>query len=286
MALLLVALLPLALPLPVWAQPGESPPGAGACEDPAALVSQVEQAVLEARFEEARATTDRAETAFGCTGSAEGTLLARLWLAEGAMAHVEGDAGSRDQAFASALRIAPGQWTEAFGDELKALWQAAAGLPRATGTLQVEGLAEGQAAFVDGQPVTVPAELESGLYLVQADGGPPLFTRIVLLPGDQTLVVRVEPAAGSDAGEAATLAGNAPESKRHRGRWLWFAGAGAGAALAGTSALLATRQDGGMEQAASVDELDGAWARQRGYGYATYALAGLSAACVGVGIAW
>ncbi|MCK6504806.1 hypothetical protein L6R53_15620 [Myxococcota bacterium] len=249
-----------------------------ACDEPAELVAQVEQAVLDARFEDARAATDRAERAFGCTGSAEGALLARLWVAEGAMAHVEGDPAARDQAFASAQRVAPGQWTEAFGAALESLWAAAAAQPRSRGTLQVEGLAPGQGARVDGRPVQTPAELESGLYLVQADGGPPLFTRIVLLPDEQTLVVRVEPQAPATAAPTA--------GRDHRGRGWWFAGAGVAAALSGTSAWLATRQDGAMEGATSIDELDGDFGRQKGFGYATWGLAGLGAACVGVGIAW
>lgn len=249
-----------------------------ACDAPQELVAQVEQAVLDARFEDARVATDRAEVAFGCTGSAEGALLARLWVAEGAMAHVEGDAASRDQAFASAQRIAPGQWTDAFGGELEALWAAAADLPRRRGTLQVEGLAEGQAARVDGRVLATPAELESGLYLVQAEGGPPLFTRIVLLPGDQTLVVHVDP--------PEALAPTVTPERRHRGRGWWFAGAGVAAALSGTSAWLATRQDGAMEQAPTLEELDADYGRQKGFGYATWGLAGLGAACVGVGIAW
>lgn len=249
-----------------------------ACDAPVELVAQVEQAVLDARFEDARLATDRAELAFGCTGTAEGALLARLWVAEGAMAHVEGDEAARDQAFASAWRVAPGQWTEAFGEGLKPLWQAAAGQPRSRGTLQIEGLQPGQAARVDGRAVETPAQLDSGLYLVQADGGPPLFTRIVLLPGEQTLVVHIEPQGQVTAAAAA--------ERTHRGRGWWFAGAGVAAALSGTSAWLATRQDGAMETATSIDELDGGFGRQKAFGYATWGLAGLGAACVGVGIAW
>lgn len=251
------------------------------CGQPAALVEQVEQAVLDARFEEARATTDLAEAAFGCTGSADSALLARIWIAEGAMAHIEGDAASRDQAFASAQRIAPGAWTEAFGDDLEALWRSAADIDSGTGQLDLEGLTEGQVAMVDGQPVAVPALLASGLYLVQADddGGPPAFARIVLVPSDQTLVVRVD----QDNVDSAQIVMEKPDRK---GKWVWFAGAGAAAALAGTSALLANGQDGAMDSAATMAELDGAYGRQKGFTYASYGLAGLGVACVGVGIAW
>ena len=74
--------------------------------------------------------------------------------------------------------------------------------------------------------------------------------------------------------------------RRHRGRWAWFAGAGAAAVLAGTSAVLAHHQDAVMQDAASGTELDRAYGHQKGFAYATWGLAGLGAACVGVGFYW
>ncbi len=256
-------------------------PARADCDDPAERVDQVEAAVLDARFEDARAHIEEAEAAFGCTGTADNTLLARVWLAEGAMAHVEGDASSRDKAFASAARVAPTVFVDAYGEELRGAWQAAAGMPQGLGQLQLEGLAEGATAMVDGAPVDVPAELVSGLYLLQADadGGPPVFARIVLVPDDQTLVVRVE-----DPGTAPTPA--TADGRRHRKKWPWFAAAGGAAALGGASAWLASRQDATLSDASTLDTLDSARSSQRGFAFASYGLAGASVALLGVGIAW
>ncbi len=255
-------------------------PARAACDDPAEKVSLVEQAVLDARFDDARDHLAQAEAAFGCTGTADNTLLARLWLAEGAMAHIEGDERSRDQAFASAARVAPDTWTTAFGDDLRTAWEAAAAAPRGQGQLQLEGLDDGAVAMVDGQPMQVPAELDSGLYLVQADakGGPPVFARIVLVPDDQTLVVRVEDPHNLD--QTATL------EPRKRKKWPWFAAAGGAAVLGGTAALLATTQENAIQDSSSVDDLNGAFGRQKAFAYTSYGLAGATAVLVGVGVAW
>lgn len=255
-------------------------PAHAACPDPAQVVGQVEQSVLDADFEAARAAMAQVEAAFGCSGTADSELLARTWLAEGAMAHVEGDSVGRDQAFASAARLAPGLWTEAFGSDLQALWQAAAAAPTGTGSLALEGLQEDAVALVDGQPIQVPALLASGLYLVQADasGGPPLFTRIVLVPDDQTLVVRVD-APGT---EPAAVSHDEPRPRK----WPWFVAAGGTAVLAGTSAVLSISQDGAIDRATTGDELDAAYGRQRIYAIGSYGLAGASAVLVGIGLAW
>jgi hypothetical protein len=255
-------------------------PARAGCEDPAGRVDLVEQAVLEARFDDARTHMAEAEAAFGCTGTADNGLLARIWLAEGAMAHVEGDPDSRDQAFASAARVSPGTFNDAYGDELRAAWEAAAGAPMGLGQLALEGLSDDAVAMVDGKTVQVPASLISGLYLVQADagGGPPVFSRIVLVPDDQTLVVTVD--------DPSALASATVQEPSRRTRWPWYAAAGGAAVLSGTSAVLASRQDGGMEDATNLDQLDGAYGRQKGFAYASYGLAGASAALLGVGLVW
>lgn len=252
------------------------------CADPAALVDQVEQAVLDARFDDARQAMAQVEAAFGCTGTADSQLLARTWLAEGAMAHVEGDPAGRDQAFASAARVAPETWTVAFGDELRGAWEAAAVAPAGRGQLEVEGLSSDARALLDGKPVQVPAELPAGLYLLQADpgGDPPVFTRIVLVPEDQTLVVRVEEPTAPQAGLPVDA------DRRQRKKWPWLVAAGGTAALAGTSALLATQQHGAMEEATDPSTLDGAYGRQKGLAWASYGLAGSSAVLLGIGLAW
>ncbi|NOY26012.1 MAG: hypothetical protein GXP62_09090, partial [Oligoflexia bacterium] len=61
---------------------------------------------------------------------------------------------------------------------------------------------------------------------------------------------------------------------------------GAAAALAGTSAILATRQDTAMTEATTPTELEAAHGRQRSFAYASVGLSGVSAVCVGLGIAW
>lgn len=250
------------------------------CPDPGAAVERVEQAVLDARFEDARAAMALVEAAFGCTGTADSTLLARIWLAEGAMAHIEGDLTSRNRAFASAARVAPEVWTRAFGEELHAAWQAAAQEETGIGLLTLEGLAEDAVALVDGQPVSVPAQLASGLYLVQADadGGPPVFARIVLVPDDQNLVLQV------DDPSLHTAATTVDQPRRKK--WPWLAAAGGAALLSGTSAVLAVTQDGALDQAGTTGDLDAAHARQQAFAYGSYGLAGASAVLLGIGLVW
>lgn len=254
------------------------------CEDAGALVAEVEQAVLDAQFEQARSFADRVEAAFGCGGTADATLLARLWLAEGAMAHVEGDPIGRDQAFASAWRVAPMYWTEAFGPELRAAWEKASRERRGRGRLEVDGLQAGLVARVDGAPLPLPIELESGLYLVQAgqDGGRPVFSRIVMVPDAQTLVVRVEaPATGLAGGEPTSA-----RARRDRKGTGWYAGAGAAVLLSGTGFLLANAQNPVMREASDVDTLNAAFGRQKAFSYGGYGMLGLGAVCLGVGLAW
>lgn len=255
------------------------------CEDPEAIVGEVEQAVLSTRFDQARSAADRAEAAFGCTGSAEAQILARLWLAEGAMAHVEGDSIGRDQAFASAWRVAPLYWTASFGSDLEALWREAGQQERGRGRLELQGMAKGHSARVDGAPLPLPIDLEAGLYLVQAGevGQGPVFSRIVLVPDEQTLVVRVEASTNSAVGSA-EVASFQPE-RRRKGTG-WYIGAGAAALLSGTSALLAVSQNGAMDAAGEVDTLETRYGRQKALAYSSYGLAGASALCLGVGLAW
>lgn len=255
------------------------------CEDPGEIVGEVEAAVLSTRFDLAREAADRAEAAFGCTGSAEAQVLARLWLAEGAMAHVEGDSIGRDQAFASAWRVAPHHWTQSFGPDLEALWREAGKQERGRGRLELQGMAEGQTARVDGAPLPVPIDLEAGLYLVQAgeQGQGPVFSRIVMVPDEQTLVVRVEAPAGAPVASGGTAT---VEPERKRKGTGWYIGAGAAALLSGTSALLAVSQNGGMDAAGEVDTLDAHYGRQKAMAYGSYGLAGASALCLGIGLAW
>lgn len=254
-----------------------------ACDDPADAVDRVEEAVLDGRFEAARSELARAEASFGCTGRADAPLLARLFLSEGAMAHIEGDAVVRDRAFASAGRVSPATWTPSFGSELRALWVAAQGAERGEGELALEGLPAGAVAMIDGQPVEVPLRLDSGLYLVQADqdGGPPVFARIVLVDRDQTLVVQVDPAAlGVEPAPASTT------TARGRRKWPWLAAAGGAVALSATSAVLAKAQDPAMTDAGALGDLDAAYGRQKTFAYASYGLGGVGVALLGVGIAW
>ena len=68
-----------------------TPPALPPCEDVAALVTQVETAVLDGRQEEVQALISRTEVAFACGELADPAALAHLLLAQGVWLSLGGE---------------------------------------------------------------------------------------------------------------------------------------------------------------------------------------------------
>jgi len=94
----------------------------------------------------------------------------------------------------------------------------------------------------------------------------------------------VAPIAASQAAAPAAPPGAArlpAAPRRDRPGWL-IPSSAAAAALAVTSALLAVRQDAAMEDATTLDDLDTAYDRQRGWAWTSYGSMGLTVVSIGL----
>jgi hypothetical protein len=170
------------------------------------------------------------------------------------------------------------------------------------GQVRISPVPAGYAAAIDGVVVSPPAPASEGLHLVQVGpaAGPMAFASVFHLPAGDTFFVLtgmettppavaapsapVAPIAASQAAAPAAPPGAArlPAAPRHdRPGWL-IPSSAAAAALAVTSALLAVRQDAAMEDATTLDDLDTAYDRQRGWAWTSYGSMGLTVVSIGL----
>ena len=263
------------------------------CADPAALVADAEQAVLEARWDDAWDLVDAVEDAFGCSPAASPELLARMWQAEGVLHASTGEANAADDAFAAASRVDPDQWNPDYGPAMKALFDATAGRSPVPVVVELRPPLERFVGLVDGVVTTAPFSVPAGLHLIQVgpQDEPMRFAKVVFLPPgehsvidhgvDETVpavgaVVAIGPVVGPPPPDALT-----DPSRPPRKTPLLVAG-GAALALGLGSAIAATTQNAAMTNAASVDSLEAAYGRQQAFGYAGYGLLGAGGALVGL----
>ena len=118
---------------------------------------------------------------FGCR-VVEPALLARYWLAQAMVWHLQ-EREDEAQAALGAAKVAEGSvFTEDLGDELRGLWEAAP-IPRAeTVRVKIRGLARGDGVRIDTidmpEPVVVP-----GFHLIQVvRDGEVVFGRVAEVP--------------------------------------------------------------------------------------------------------
>ena len=274
---------------------------ASPCEDVEAIVLDVEQSVMQLRLAQATLALERAEEALSCGAHGSSELLGRMWLAEGVLHEMQGDQAASAAAFAAAGRAHPDGWDATYGEAMEARYRSALVAPGGVAWLDVAPVPVPYEARLDGAPAAFPAEIPSGIHLVQVGpaDAPALFGQIVdLAPGDRTelysgltppvseLDERPELAAGVEASRAVSsppvdLAGAlgvpvskpAPPSRRAG----LVVGAVAGGAALG-AALMTIPQTSKMRSAEDVEGLNQAFKQQKTWAYTSYSLLGVATA--------
>jgi len=260
-------------------------------------VGQLEAQVIAGDFAEIAPMVDRIEQALGCGPAADPAMLGRLFRAEGAWLHLTGATDEAAMAFMSSRRVDPGGWTDAYGPQLRAVFEEAAHHAQAGGPAQLRldpAPPEGFQSLLDGRPADLPAPATPGLYLLQllppgADGAQ--FARLVMLyPGEQvaldpgTLVIPDVVLGDERSGEEPGLVDTpgAQAAGQRRRSWVWLGIGGGAAVAAGATALVARAQVRTAQRAESVAVVDAAERTQMGWGVTSYALLGVSAVSVGL----
>jgi hypothetical protein len=281
-----------------------SPPAEAGCPDPGPLSRELDAAVLAQDWLRAQRGIDALTEALGCGDPADPAQLGALFRAHGAALLAGGAADEARLAFAAAVQVDPAGRTlglsapaeAAFTDAGRSVGQLGAG------TITLDPAP--QPAFsvlLDGRPVRLPATAPAGAHLVQVmapydaprAGSKARSARLVLLfDGEQLVVdpgpVSIEPAPGTwDPPPTAAPAGRPrPELTRPM---LISAGSlalGAGAFWAGAAVQPGRAEDAArlQDSKAALAGIDRAEALHRGLGITSYALLGLSASALTVGL--
>jgi len=168
-----------------------SPLAHAECDDVATLVDSAEQAVIEARTDDAGATLRQAEAALGCSPVPSAALLARMWLAEGTRAYMQGDEKVARLAFAAAARVAPEVWVESYGPQVRQIYKTAAEHDGGTGSVRIHPNPEGWSTTLDGEAVSFPFDAASGLHMVQVGRSAERteYSEVFYLPRDETYFI-------------------------------------------------------------------------------------------------
>jgi hypothetical protein len=258
------------------------------CVDVPQELDAAERAIVDARLEDAGGSLERIAGAVAARPDAaerpcarlDAPTVARFWLAEGAAASLSGSSDAAARAFQAAARVDAARWTPAFGATLRAEWEWAAQLPTASAAIALEPATEGWPTWLDGLARAFPADTTAGLHLVQI-GEPPAWGAIVLVPANETFVVRV-PDLGVALAPDATLE---PAPRRHP-RAAFVAGGAVCVAAGGALAWMAEQKDDDLARAGDLDELHQARRSQQTLGALAYSLLGVGAAGIVVGVAW
>jgi hypothetical protein len=254
-----------------------------------------ERAIVDARLDDAGRSLERIEAAIGAPpGSGDGVcarleprLLARFWIAEGAMASLGGSPEAAARAFRAANRVDPAQWTTVFGSALRAEWEAAAQLEDESGAVTLEpGTPAGRSTWLDGLDATFPVDTSDGLHLVQLGTAEAAeWGTIVLVPAGETFVVRVPDLPPLPTESVAEITAT-PPAPSHARRNAFLAGGAACLVAGGAVAIVAEGKDDDVANAGNVDEVEAAHRSQEQLGALSYTLLGLGAAGVVVAFAW
>lgn len=224
-------------------------PDPGAQPDAASLVSRAEEAIVEARMDDARAALDEVDVAFDCEIATQQTL-GRRWLAEGALLTLTGDSDPGPPLRAWA-RLAPNYWFEDYGEGLKEKFAATIEEPiEGFAIIEVDpAVPDDHEGLLDGDVTRFPISIGVGMHLVQMgprfeDGPPQLarYSQMVYLTNDQTLVL------DHTVGRLPEIVGGdqlLTKRKRHYG---WLVASGGAAILAGTSLGLALAENARYSQ--------------------------------------
>lgn len=158
------------------------------CPGAELAVRRAEEDALSYFLADANLGLDEAARAFGCQ-PVERSLLVRYWLAKGLVWQLQGDERAT-VALATARALDPDQFTDDFGDELRALWADTAPAPTSPALpIRMRGLAKDDEVLVDLQPVD-PVTSPPGLHLVQVRrAGTIVFGRIIVAEPDSSLTL-------------------------------------------------------------------------------------------------
>lgn len=159
-----------------------------ACDDAEARIDEALEHIVQADLPGASSALAAAEAAFACA-TVPPVALARYWLVEGALAAFAGHDEDADEAFRAAARAEPETWLVDLGADLLERREAAVAAVPPNGGLALAD-ASGYRVLVDARPIALPADIPSGLHLVQvAEGEAVRFGLVVfVLPGQPSLV--------------------------------------------------------------------------------------------------
>ncbi len=149
----------------------------------------------------AREHLARADVGLTCDSPIEPEGLGRLWFARGVLAGLEGDVDTAARSFRAARReLDPADATpdlSPYGATIQQIWTDNPPVEDGHANLSVSpALEQGWEVRLDGELVSLPAEVTPGLHAVQIHDarGPGWFARMVdIAPGDQLVVEHALP---------------------------------------------------------------------------------------------
>lgn len=196
-----------------------------ACPSLDAILQRGHEALVDLRTDEVQDTLDEAERSLACGSPASPEVLGDLFLVEGVLGTVLGDEQRALAAFQALARTSRASFDDVYGDEVRAMYERAAGVPAGIGSIELAPGLGSNVAWLDGVQAPRLSNQIAGLHVVQVSDhlGAVKFGRIVYLAPDQILEVHT----GVDPG---------PRVVRRSGmrkRGLLLAGMGAGLAGGG-----------------------------------------------------
>lgn len=261
-----------------------------ACEDRAALVSQLEAAAIEGRIADASGLRRRVEAALACGYPVAPEHLARLWITDAVVATAEADGEAARDALSAAARVAPDVSAERFGPPIARRHEEAKRLPPAgLGTVRLESLPDRAVALLDGQPLLSPrAEVTAGLHVAQAgwSADEVTFAREIYVPAGHELVVPVVLPPSTPPHPAPTMPPVAVEPTRPRRPGGLLVLAALSATGAAVTAGLAEAQVPKVMEAPTPRAVNREFAKSVRYGATSYTLMGVTAVSLGLYVAY
>ncbi len=255
------------------------------CDEAEAYVTRAEQAMLEARLDDAASALRDAEVAFSCGPVADPEVLVRFWLAQGARETAVGDVRAAAVSFRAAASLAPDHWPVDYGIKPYIQYKAAAELWLGEGIIQLHPEPGARVTALDGTIAPFPVTTLEGLHLVQVGQDPEAmeFASLVTVRSTEpTMVLTGLSPPGPDGRVVQPGREPAPTLRvRSHGRRMARTGAlvvgGTAAVLAGGGVWLTRAQDDVMREQTTQADLDAVYARQQRYAAITWSLAGVSA---------
>ena len=163
------------------------------CGDPAALIGHAEHFAVAGLPQEAAESIQAAKVSFSCSSVVEPELLARMWLAEGALALDRGDRKMASLTFsASCYDSHSHRGTLAlhfgYGDHVREAHEEACQSWLSEGQLQFDPLPAGMQGYLDGEEVEMLTDIREGLHLMQIapPGGSSVFAEILYMAPNET----------------------------------------------------------------------------------------------------